>query len=209
MWTEKIKQLQARLTEQLPGLEAQMKMAPYLRDRSNFDFPEADTSRPGGVLILLYPKNNELHIPLMLRTSDGGAHSGQVSFPGGKFEPEDSSLIDTALREADEELNIPAGDVEVIGSMTKLYISVSNFNVLPVVGFLPHRPNFKKDPKEVAGIIEAPVSTLLHPSAVLEKDIVVPTGYKLRAPYYQVEQHTVWGATAMMMSEFLTVYKDL
>lgn len=209
MWDEKMALLKERLGGELPGLEAQMQMAPYLRDRANFEFPSNDSTRPGGVLILLYPKDGELHLPLMLRTSYAGAHSGQISFPGGKHEPEDDTLISTALREAEEEMGIPSTDVEVVGSLTSLYISVSNFKVLPVVGFMPERPSFTRDPIEVEEIIETPVANLLHPETKDEKDIKVAAGFQLRAPFYHVDGHTVWGATAMVMSEFLTVYKDL
>ena len=89
------------------------------------------------------------------------------------------------------------------------YISVSNYKVLPVVGFLDHRPNFVKDPIEVEEIIETPISHLLMPGTVKEKEIRVSGGFQLKAPYFEVDHHTVWGATAMMLNEFLTVYKDL
>jgi 8-oxo-dGTP pyrophosphatase MutT (NUDIX family) len=209
MWAETIAQLKTRLKGKLPGLEAQMGMAPYIRNPENFKLPDSEQSLPGGVLILIYPHNDELHIPMMLRPDYDGAHSGQVSFPGGKMEPHDHDLIATSLRESEEEMGIPSSKVEIIGSMSSMYISVSNYKVLPVVGFLDHRPDFVKDPIEVEEIIETPISHLLLPDTVKEKDIRVSGGFQLKAPYFEVEHHTVWGATAMMLNEFLTVYKDL
>jgi len=209
MHLDKIPILKQRLKSGLPGLKAQMEMAPHLRDASNFEFPDSAKTIPSGVLILLYPQDEELYIPMMLRTKYGGVHSGQISFPGGKKEEKDTDLITTALRESEEELGITPSKVEVLGTISNLFISVSNFSVLPVIGFMAERPDFKKDPHEVEEIIEVPVSHLLKTSTVREKDIRVGAGYELRAPYYDVDNYTVWGATAMMLSEFLTIIKDL
>ncbi len=209
MHIEKVSKLKERLKGKLPGMQAQMEMAPYLRDMEDFEFKNEKQTIPSGVLILLYPHKNELHIPFMLRTSYDGAHSGQVSFPGGKKEVSDHDLIATALRESQEELGIPATEVEILGSISKLFISVSNFSVLPVIGYMDSRPDFIKEPNEVEEIIETPVMHLLQSSTVKEKDMHVKAGIHLRAPYYDVDDHTIWGATAMILREFLTIYKDL
>ncbi len=209
MQEEIIRKLRNRLKGELPGLTAQMKMAPFIRKAENFTFTKKDNSIQGGVLILLYPHLDELYIPLMLRSEYGGAHSGQVSFPGGKKERSDKNLIETALRESEEELGIPSHRVEILGTLSDLFISVSNFNVLPVIGYIKERPDFRKDPHEVDELIEAPISHLLLSTTSKIKNIKVPSGFELEAPYYQVERHSVWGATAMMLSEFLAIYKDL
>jgi 8-oxo-dGTP pyrophosphatase MutT (NUDIX family) len=201
--------LRKRLGEPLPGISAQMKMMPRLDDTSRFDITNKDKAIPGGVLILIYPHEGELYLPLMLRPEYGGAHSGQVSFPGGRKEPEDIDLLNTALRESNEELGIPEDKVEILGQLTELFIIASNFSVLPVIGYMDHRPNFLPDPREVVEIIEAPISLLLKDQTVKEKPFKVGAGFHIDAPYFDIHGHHVWGATAMMMSEFLTVFKDL
>jgi len=197
------------LGEPLPGISAQMKMMPRLDDTSRFDITNKEKAIPGGVLILIYPHEGELYLPLMLRPEYGGAHSGQVSFPGGRKEPEDKDLLNTALRESNEELGIPEDKVEVLGELTELFIIASNFSVLPVIGYMDHRPDFIPDPREVVEIIEAPISLLLEDYTIKERPFKVGAGFQIDAPYFDINGHHVWGATAMMMSEFLTVYKDL
>ena len=125
------------------------------------------------------------------------------------MEPGDKDLIHTALRESHEELGIVSDRVEVLGKMTELFIVPSNFSVLPVVGFSSERPDFTPDPREVKEVIEVPLDHLLHPDNTKIKPIKVGGNITLQAPYYDVYGHTVWGATAMMLSEFLTVFKDL
>ncbi len=204
-----IKGLKVRLTASLPGAAVQQKMAPVLKNISQSNFTYFPETRPGGVLVLLYPYNDELHLPLMLRTEYSGTHSGQVSFPGGKKEDNDPDLIYTALRETSEEMGIPEKEVRVLGVLSELFIAASNFKVLPVVGYMSHRPDFRIDEREVAEIIEVPVSLLLDPQVVKTKSFKVSAGFTIQAPYYAVKEHTVWGATAMMLSEFLSIYKDL
>ncbi|NND15711.1 MAG: CoA pyrophosphatase [Eudoraea sp.] len=198
-----------RLKEPLPGMPAQMAMMPRLSDKSRFDLSRKEKAIPGGVLILMYPHEGEIYIPLMLRPEYGGAHSGQVSFPGGRKEPDDKDLSMTALRESNEELGIPDEKVEVLGELTELFIIASNFSVLPVIGYLDQRPDFIPDPREVVEVIETPISMLLEDDAIKERPFKVGAGFHIDAPYFDIKGHHVWGATAMMMSEFLTVYKDL
>jgi len=212
MNSDTIERLKQRLKGNLPGLKAQVEMAPHLQDTDlikYFEKKNLTESRPSGVLILIYPHKNELYIPLMLRPQYGGTHGGQVSFPGGKMENIDGNLTETALREAEEELGIPSSKVKILGTISELFISASNFNVLPVVGYLDHRPDFRIDKREVVQVIETPISVLADSGIIKEKPIRVSTGHLLQAPYYDVNNHTVWGATAMMLSEFLTIYKDL
>ena len=198
-----------RLLKPLPGKEAQMTMMPKLSDTTRFNLSSKGDAIPGGVLVLLYPYQGELHMPFMLRPDYGGVHSGQVSFPGGKKEDGDIDLIRTALRESNEELGIPDDKVEVIGILTELYIIASNYKVLPVVGFLDHRPSFNPDPREVVEIIEAPLSLLQSEHIIKEGPFMARSEFEIVAPYFDINNHRVWGATAMMLSEFLTVFKDL
>lgn len=202
-----IEKLKHRLTEPLPGLDAQMRMAPAIRGRE-YHLPE--NARVGGVLILLYPHQNELYTVFMKRTEDGGTHSGQVSFPGGKVEESDSDLIHTALREAEEEVGVLMSDVEVLGRASELYIPPSNFLVHPTIGFSTQRPNFVIDPNEVAHIIEVPIRYLMQNEIVGSKKVPMSAQKQLmmEVPVYEVYGHIIWGATAMMISEFLEVLRE-
>ena len=146
---------------------------------------------------------------MMLRPDYGGPHSGQVSFPGGKKEEADKDLTATALREANEELGIPSSHVDILGNLTELFIIASNFVVQPVIGYLDFRPEFKLDPREVVEVIETPVSELLRPEIRKERPFEVGRGIEIIAPYFNINGHHVWGATAMMLNEFLTVYSEL
>lgn len=203
-----IQDLRNKLQGPLPGRVAQEKMAPRPIDEERFDFAQRTDARLGAVLLLLYPDRGQIHFPLILRPVYKGAHSGQVALPGGKFEPGDKDLIYTALREAEEEVNIPAHKVETIGTLTEMYIVASNFRVLPVIGYVHEKPRFIPEIKEVADIIETPLDWLLDDSRVGEKNIVVADKYKIRSPYFDIHGHMVWGATAMMLNEFITLLKQ-
>lgn len=201
-----------RLTERLkltlPGRDAQIKMAPTPVDENRFTEMENRPARPGGVMVLLYPKNGELYLPLMKRPGYNGAHGGQVSFPGGKAEKEDLNLIETALRETEEEIGIKSKEVSVLGQLSDLFIIASNFKVSPTVGILYHTPQFVPDPYEVEAILEVPISQFYD----LEKRGVEEMRfgkYVIQSPYFNVEGHLVWGATAMMLSELLAVMDDI
>ena len=141
--------LSERLQEPLPGRSAQELMAPRPISEKRFKEDLKNPARPGGVMILLYPENGEIFLPLMKRPVYVGAHSGQVSFPGGKVEEQDRDLTDTALRETHEEIGVPAEQVRVIGALSELFIIASNFKVHPVVGVLNSTPEIIPDQKEV------------------------------------------------------------
>ncbi|HEX2934725.1 MAG TPA: CoA pyrophosphatase [Bacteroidales bacterium] len=194
--------LRERLNEALPGEAAQLKMAPSYRHM----FPLNDKEGNAGVMILLYPVSGELTTVFMKRTEYPGVHSGQISFPGGRFEPEDSDLQTTALRETEEEFGIAARNIEVLGKLTPLYIPVSRMEVHPFVGYLAERPMFSPDPREVERLIEIKIADLLQTSIVKTK----PQNYKDYkgfAPYFEVHENHVWGATAMILSEFLEIIR--
>ncbi len=157
-------------------------------------------SRLAGVLALLYPSGGALNVALMRRTDHpNDAHSGQVSFPGGQHEGCES-LVETALREAAEELGVEPAAVQVLGALANLY-TPSAFEIHPTVGYTPARPVWRPDPAEVARVIELPLPALIddRTKAAEEWDL---GGYKLWVPFYRVDGETVWGATAMMLSEF-------
>ncbi|MDX2250117.1 MAG: CoA pyrophosphatase [Bacteroidia bacterium] len=202
-----IHKLKQRLSQPLPGLDAQMTMSPSLRGR-NPVIPE--NVRKSAVLVLVYPQNGSLYVPFMRRAEDGRVHSGQISFPGGKWDDTDTDFIDTALREANEEMGIRREEVEVLGQMTELYIPPSNFLVYPTVGFSPRRPDFIPDPKEVADIVEVEIAHLADKNIRGSHRVEVFGGNYITAPGFTVNgDRLIWGATAMMLAEFLEILNDL
>jgi len=199
-----ISEIKHNLKHPLPGLQAQLRMAPSFRGeiiKSNHN----RNSRKSAVLISLFPENNKINTLLIKRTTYDGVHSGQISFPGGKFDEGDESLIQTALREAYEEVGINPSDVEILGTLTPLFIPVSNMEVLPVIGLLNTKPVLLLNSHEVEFTIIVPICHLKNPANRLVKEIIVRE-YSIEAPYIKVDCEDVWGATAMIISEFIELY---
>ena len=143
MTIEHLKELlQEAFTKELPGKDAHVKMAPQPLDLRRFTTSFSEPPKKSGVLLLFYPDDSTIYFPLIKRPQYPGAHSGQVALPGGKVEEGDPDVVFTALREAEEEIGIDAGKVEVIGSLSELYIPVSNYLVRPFVGYLSEAPIF-------------------------------------------------------------------
>jgi 8-oxo-dGTP pyrophosphatase MutT (NUDIX family) len=161
--------------------------------------------REGAVLILLYPNwKGELCLVLIRRPEYNGVHSGQIALPGGGREA-DESLQTTALREAHEEIGISQKRITVLGNLSSIYIPVSNFLVYPYVAFHPDYPSFNPDPQEVAEIIEVPLQLFLDETTVRsEMRNHVSLGLT-EIPYFAILGHKVWGATAMILSEFIEI----
>ena len=158
----------------------------------------------GGVLALFYPQGDRLNLPLILRPTYTGVHSGQVGFPGGGFDPIDYDLTATALREAYEEVGVHSAEVTVLGHLTPLYVFVSNYLVLPTVAWVDYRPEFRPDPYEVAQLIETPLLDLLD-EANRRSETWDFRGRSSEVPFFAIQGHTIWGATAMMLSELLAL----
>ena len=200
--------LENRLKLPLPGEKAHLKMASKIRLKELQSIYNTSKAISSGVLILLYPEDNSIKTVLIERQKYDGVHSGQVSFPGRRQEEGDKSLIETALRESNEEVNTNPANVEIIGTLTELYIPPSNFLVLPIIGYLKTKPNLIPEKNEVAEIITADISFLFEKKLKKEKTINV-RGYKIKAPYYDVQGHIVWGATAMILSELAEVIESI
>lgn len=156
--------------------------------------------KEAAVLALVYPEDDGLHVLLTLRSPDLRGHSGQVSFPGGRCDPEDDSYITTALRETDEELGIREG-ITVYGEMSAFYIPPSHYNVHPVVGGIDYKPEVTPNPYEVAAVFSFRLVHLLDDSSK-KHEVRQFNGMDIQVPYYLVAGHKVWGATAVMLSEF-------
>lgn len=198
--------LAEELAKPLPGLKAQLRMAPKGRLASKYLHPMHGNARHSSVLILLYPdERNRLHFPLILRTEYDGAHSGQVALPGGKREASDSDNRFTALREAQEELGIDPDRVQILGELTELYVWASNYMVYPVVGYTSVRPHFVANAEEVAGFIETDLAHLLHNPEIQTMELELDEGLRIQAPYFPVDGKAVWGATAMILGELLEI----
>ena len=204
-WTELLK---AQLEAKLPGEPAQFRMAPPHRKPMK---APAD-ARLGGVLILLFEHGPSRETILIRRTVDGQVHSGQISFPGGKMERYDQDIQATALRECEEEIGVHRGLIEVIGSLSPVYIPPSNFLVTPTIGFITRVPLLKPSAREVDEIIRLPLNRLFDPSAKQEMEVKPSEARSLPliTPVYRpAEQVIIWGATAMMLSELEHVMRGL
>ena len=199
-----IQKIRERLKEQLPGLDAQLKMAPLKRIPTE---PGNEKFKESAVLLLLFPNNNTLNFVLIKRPEETGPHSGQVSFPGGKRDFDDHSLLHTALRETKEEIGTETDSVEILGQLTPLYIAVSQYMVYPYVGYIDKHPDFIPEPGEVEYILEIQLSELLSPS-VIKTTLIERKDYSFQTPYFDVKNEIVWGATAMILSEFITILKN-
>lgn len=187
----------------LPGLQSQMKMMPATR-LEEMKSPPNNNPRKSAVLVLFYPKNNRAHLVMIVRATDNTVHSGQISFPGGKVEKTDRSLVHTALREANEEIGVIPGSIKIIGKLDKLYIPPSNFDVYPIVGVTYRVPDFKSN-DEVQKILEIDFGTLIDRDTCTYKKIRYKAGNEFIVPCYYVQGEVIWGATAMIVSELLDV----
>ncbi|MDI3527120.1 MAG: hypothetical protein PWR03_1303 [Tenuifilum sp.] len=201
-----IERLRYILKAELPGKDAQIIMAPSVRaDKHGNSQPNLST-RESAVLILLYKSLSGFRFVLIKRQVYDGPHSGQVSFPGGKFEENDISLSQTALRETYEEIGIEPKNIELLGRLTELYIPVSNIMVHPFVGYINETPKFCLNLLEVQYVVEVDLFDLMDDRNKSVK-VINSHGYPITAPYYNLKNEMVWGATAMILSEFEHVIK--
>lgn len=192
--------LKKRLNEDLPGISSQLLMAP-----AGSRMPKG-SGKPvnAGVLILLFPQDGELSTVFIKRTEYPGPHSGQISFPGGKTEKRDRSPVDTALRETSEETGIDMNRISVLGTLTPLFIPVSNTEVTPVVGYSEIQPLFKISLEEVEYLIIVPLRVLSAKNIRTERTLSI-NGFTIDAPGYKIKNEFIWGATAMILSEFIGI----
>ncbi|MGE5618395.1 MAG: NUDIX hydrolase [Sphingomonadaceae bacterium] len=158
--------------------------------------------RSSAVLLLLLDKGGETHVVLTKRTHDVANHKGQISLPGGAWEPNDSSLLETALRETREELGIDREQIEVLGRLPDVYTAASNFNITPFVARLKAQPRYHPDPAEVAEVLEVPLSAFRNPEKAWEEERTEPDG-KRKVYFFQYGKHVIWGATARILKHYM------
>lgn len=200
--------LKLRLERPLPGEKAHelFRAKPVGDIRPLIDHKHPP--RPGGVLILLYEDEGIVKFPLIKRPEYAGAHSGQVSLPGGKAEPGEDA-VHTALRECEEEIGVAQHAVRILGRLSDFFVIPSNYIVTPVVASVAGTPVFRPDPYEVARVIEGRLPDISAENAMKQKEIIAAGKYRMMAPHFEIENEVVWGATAMMLNEFRTVLRDL
>ncbi|MCM4160657.1 CoA pyrophosphatase [Antarcticibacterium flavum] len=197
---------------ELPGEEAQHKLAPVLRikELEEISAAKSRTSNKAGVLAVFYPDPKDItHLVLILRKTYKGVHSNQVGFPGGRVELYDKNLKHTALRETEEEVGIPKENVKVVKKLTRLYIPPSNFWVHPYVGFVESTPSLVPQESEVEKILEVDVDHFLDDRNVITQRLSTSYAQNIEVPAFSLNGHVVWGATAMMLSEMKELLKQV
>lgn len=197
--------LQIRLINNLPGKDEQWRMRVTSDKSYNFDNTEEDAIQ-SAVLILLYEENGVICFTLTERTQTVEHHRGQISLPGGAREA-DEKLSSTAIRETQEEIGIYAYDVDLIGALSPLFVPVTGFIINPFVGIINENFDPQPAPEEVETVISVHVNELLNDDNELQEKRNL-RGYDMNIPYFLLSGHKVWGATAMILSEFKTVLKE-
>ena len=196
--------LKTELLRGLPGTDIQWQMASSDRFVKNFPRVPGKDARIAAVLVLLYPVKDSIHTVFMQRPEYDGVHGGQISFPGGKKEPDDENVIQTALREAFEETGVDPSKVKILGLLTPLFIPVSNMVVTPVLGWTDNKPTFECQEEEVVFLIDAELNKFLDPSIIKIKPFDI-RGEMINVKYFDYEGNTIWGATAMILQELLAI----
>ena len=202
-----IARLKAGLAGNLPGEEAQFRMAPRARLRMKEALSRTSRLQQSAVLLYLFPDQDDWRLVLMKRPDYDGAHGGQVSIPGGRLEPGENHT-QAALREFEEETGISVSSSQLLGRLSELFIAPSGFLVKPFVACAQERPRFDPDPVEVEQIIELTVSALMSEATVRWGRVRLDSDGQAETPYFDVEGHMVWGATALSLSEFKEILGD-
>ncbi len=195
----------------LPGREAQLKMAPAIRrEELEAVASKISSSKRAAVMCLFYPnEEEETFFVLILRKTYKGVHSNQVGFPGGKVEESDRNLEHTALRETEEEIGIAANSIRVHKKCSTIYIPPSNFTVQPFIGTLDETPVFTPQESEVEAVLEVALSDFLSDEKVITKTLETSYAQQIKVPAFLLNDQVVWGATAMMLSEIKQLLKEI
>ena len=195
----------------LPAEQSHLKMVPpYREDLIKQQAGNILNARKAAVMALFYPNSsNQTYLVLILRKTYKGVHSAQIGFPGGKVEPEDKDLEYTALRETFEEVGVPIADITALKALTKVYIPPSNFYVSPFLGISTKTPVFIKQEEEVEAILEVKLQDFLDDNNLKTKQVQLQDKSEFNVPALELNNHLVWGATAMMLSEVKDLLKSV
>jgi len=199
--------LRVRLAGTLPGVEAQLRFVPSPPQPGwQLNYYPAD-ARAAAALLLIYPRENDIAVPLTVRGSGLARHAGQISLPGGATDPGET-LAQAALREAAEEIGVDPAAVRILGELTPVHVLVSGFTLHPVVGVTDGRPDFIAAPGEVEEIVEVSLDDLRDASRI-RRGTRLREGVAVEYPYFDLAGHQVWGATAMVLGEFVCLLSEL
>lgn len=192
----------------LPGEVSQFKMSPPYREHLvKLQADKIKNARQAAVMALFYPSlNNETHIILILRKTYKGVHSAQIGFPGGKLEIGETKVA-AALRETEEEVGVKQQDIKVLKQLTHIYIPPSNFYVQPFFGVCLNTPTFIKQDDEVEALLEVNIEDFLNDDHIITKTVSTSYDVSVEVPAYKLNGYSVWGATAMMLSEVKDLVK--
>tara|TARA_R110002012_G_scaffold319389_2_gene539747 strand:+ start:131144 stop:131785 length:642 start_codon:yes stop_codon:yes gene_type:complete len=195
----------------LPAESSQFKMSPPFREKLEEQQKGVmKNAKSAGVVALFYPDNaTNTKLVLILRKTYKGVHSAQVGFPGGKLETSDLSIQHAAVRETWEEVGVPENQIEILRAMTEVYIPPSNFFVYPFIGISRFTPQFIKQDAEVEAIIEVSLQDFISDASVITKTVSTSYSVQVEVPAFNLNNHVVWGATAMMLSEIKDLLKEL
>jgi len=184
----------------LPGRKHQYMMAPGIRINPG----NISENKKAAVLICLFKGKNDLQIVFIKRTEYDGPHSGQISFPGGMYKDTDHDLLETALRETEEETGISRDHARILGALSPLEIPVSNITVYPFVSIYDQEPAFRIDEREVSYLIMSNLRAFID-SDIRKNERWTLYGNEIDVPFFQLDENKIWGATAMILSEFIAV----
>jgi 8-oxo-dGTP pyrophosphatase MutT (NUDIX family) len=198
--------LRKSLAKTLPGIEAQMRFAPELLRNAWRTGQLPTESRQAAALLLLYPHDTGPAVALTVRASGLARHPGQISLPGGATDPGET-LAEAALREASEEIGVDPASVRILGELTPVHVIVSGFTLHPVVGVTDRRPEFTPAPEEVEEVLEVSLEHLRDASRI-RQGTRIREGVAIEYPYFDLLGHQVWGATAMVLGEFVCLLTD-
>lgn len=204
-----LEHLQQATRFSLPGQEAQFKAVPPNRPKTNLEeAKQLDSTRNAAVMVLVHPVQNIPHLALIRRKEYPGVHSGQISFPGGKSELEDRDLLQTAERETSEEIGVVESAYSIWTQLTEVYIPPSKFLVQPYVALAQEELQFIKEEREVEEVLSAPLSLFMGADSMEDHTLDIG-GMRYTVPVYKFEDHVIWGATAMMISELADLIRSV
>lgn len=185
-------------------------MAPEIRIKElKAGFTTGKWPRKAGVMALFYPRDHQTYFLLIHRKTYEGVHSNQIGFPGGKEERQDKDLLDTALRETFEEVGVRPHEISVIRSLSKIYIPPSNFEVQPYIGLYQNELPFVVQETEVEALVEISLSDLLDDKNLITQRLSTSYADNIEVPAFRLNNHIVWGATAMMLNEIRDIFKQV